>query len=73
MNVEEMKKDLDAYDKELTFELKYCARLASYHQNSKDTVKALKIKLKELAEKLKIEEERLKKLAELKEKDEAKL
>ena len=41
------------YEEQLKDESLICGRIAYYHQNSKDTILALKIKLKELREKQK--------------------
>ena len=39
------------YEEQLKDELKICARVAYYHNNSKDTITALKIKIKEMKDK----------------------
>lgn len=38
-------------EKQIKFEMYYCAKLAFTHQNAKETCAALKIKLKELKQK----------------------
>lgn len=43
------------FEDNLKMEAHYCARIAYIHQNSKETVAALKIKLKELKERYKQE------------------
>lgn len=50
MNIEDQ---IKMYEEKLTDELRICNRIAFYHQNSKDTISALKVKIKELKEKVK--------------------